>query len=202
MESEGWREVDGISAPLAEMTITDVALLDEFAHSLRMRLLMLLREPATVAELADRLGVPTTRLYHHIAHLVSIGLVHVVATRKVRSVTEKRFRATALGYRLDPSLASTLDAETLHRVISSMFDIAKAELVRAVDQGLEIGSRSGGATALRLEQLRLSRDRQRELVEKLVAVIEEFEEDDHDGDGAFVTLLAAFPTETSPDDGL
>jgi predicted ArsR family transcriptional regulator len=201
MVSDGWREVEGVAAPAPEMTITDVALLDEFAHSMRMRLLMLLREPATVAELADRLGVPTTRLYHHIAHLESIGLVHVVAHRKVRSVIEKRFQATALAYRLDPSLASALDAATMHRVVGSMFDIAKAELVRAVDRGLALGSGSSGTTALRLEQLRLSADRQRELVERLVAVLEEFEPDDEpDDDNAFIILLAAFPTGTQPTD--
>jgi DNA-binding transcriptional ArsR family regulator len=199
MASDGWHEVEGSGEPLAEMTITDVALLDEFAHPLRMRLLMLLREPATVAELAGRLGVPTTRLYHHVAHLESVGLVHVVATRKVRSVTEKRFSATALGFRLDPSLASALDAETVHRVIGSMFDITKAELVRAVDNGLDWGPESRTSSALRLEQLLLSTERQRELVERLVAVIEEFEADDEGGDdNAFVMLLAAFPTGTPP----
>jgi AcrR family transcriptional regulator len=199
MATDGWQEVEGVAGPVTELMITDVSLLDEFGHSVRMRLLMLLREPATVAELADRLGVPTTRLYHHMAHLESIGLVHVVATRKVRSVIEKRFQATALAYRLDPSLASALDAETMHRVIGSMFDIAKAELVRAVDHGLDLGSGTNGTTALRLEQLRLGPDRQRELVARLVAVLEEFEaDDDADADNAFITLLTAFPTGSAP----
>jgi hypothetical protein len=194
--SDEWHEIEGTGEPLPEMLISDVGLLDEFAHSMRMRLLMLLREPATVAELAALLDVPTTRLYHHVAHLESIGFVQVVATRKVRSVTEKRFRATALGYRIDPAVVSALDARAVQRVIGSMFDITKAELVRAMDGGLDLTSPAEAPIALRLEHLRLTPERQRELVSRLVAVIEEFE--DEDDDAAFVVLLAAFPSDTPP----
>jgi hypothetical protein len=55
MVTEHWDEIEGVAAPIAEMVVADVGLIDEFAHPLRMRLLMLLREPATVAELAARL---------------------------------------------------------------------------------------------------------------------------------------------------
>jgi hypothetical protein len=110
-------------------------------------------------------------------------------------VIEKRYRATALGYRLDSTIGAGLDDGSLRKVIGSMFDIGKAELGRAMDNGLQLAAQQTTATALRLEQLRLSPDRQRELVRRLVEVLEEFEVDDDAADGTFITLLAAFPSD-------
>lgn len=190
----GWEHNEGVPPQLAELVITDIAVVDEFAHPTRMRLLMLLREPATVAELAARLEVPTTRLYHHVARLEELGLVHVIETRKVRSVTEKRYRSTALGYRFDRDTATTLDPAALQRVVSSIFDIAKGELTRAVDGGLDLGGDITGTATVRLEHLRLTPTRRADLLRRLGALIEEFEDDDPDGT-PFVTMLAAFPAD-------
>lgn len=193
MVDTSWVPVEGAPEQLDQERITDLAMLDEFAHPTRARLVSLLRQPATVAELAARMDVPVTRLYHHIAHLESLGFVHAVATRKVRSVTEKRYRSSARSYRIDRQLVLGLGDEGLLQVVSALFDLAKAELVSAVDNGLDLTDPVETPTTLRLETLRLTRDRQRELLERMGEVLRDYQTPD-DTDETFVVLFGAFPS--------
>ena len=74
------------------------------AHPLRLRLLELLAEsPCTPKQAAERLGLPPTRLYHHVAALERVGLVRVRETRQNRGTVEKHSEAVARGFGMDPS---------------------------------------------------------------------------------------------------
>ena len=60
------------------------------AHELRGRIVVLLRErAASTSELAEALGVPKGTVGHHVKVLERAGLIRVVATRRVRAVTER-----------------------------------------------------------------------------------------------------------------
>src|SRR5437764_897549 len=73
-----------------------VAELRALAHPLRLRLLELFAEaPRTTKQVADLLGEPPTRLYHHVAALERAGLLRLTATRKNRGTTEKWFEAVS-----------------------------------------------------------------------------------------------------------
>ncbi len=48
----------------------------------------------TVKELAAELGEPQTKLYRHIKHLESAGLIHAVASRVVSGIVEYRYQAS------------------------------------------------------------------------------------------------------------
>ena len=116
------------------------------AHPLRLRLLELFAEaPRTTKQAADRLALPPTRLYHHVAALERVGLVRVRETRRNRGTTEKHYEAVARGFDMDPSLfvrgrgkaaraaAARLASEGASAVALSVLERAKEGLVAALD---------------------------------------------------------------------
>src|SRR5918992_4180904 len=64
----------------------------------RARLLAELREPASAAALASRLGVSRQRINYHLRLLEKHGLVEVAGTRAWGGLTERQLVATAAGY--------------------------------------------------------------------------------------------------------
>lgn len=82
--------------PDDRMTVPGLDGLKVMADPLRMRLIEALRaSPATVKELAERLGVRPKSLYYHIGLLERHKLIRVVETRLVSGILEKRYRASA-----------------------------------------------------------------------------------------------------------
>ena len=74
----------------------NVAALRALAHPLRLRIIEVFAEaPRTTKQVADLLGQPPTRLYHHVAALERAGLLRLKETRKNRGTVEKWFEATA-----------------------------------------------------------------------------------------------------------
>lgn len=62
----------------------------------RARIVMLLRErAASTTELAAALGMPKGTVGHHVKVLERAGLIRVVATRRIRAVTEKYYGRVA-----------------------------------------------------------------------------------------------------------
>lgn len=66
----------------------------------RQRLLGIFATPHTVKAAAERLGVPVSRLYHHIGQLEAAGLIRVVSERKQRAATERTFQAVAASFEI------------------------------------------------------------------------------------------------------
>jgi len=65
------------------------------ASHARHRILRVLRDgPATITQVAERLGIAKGSSNHHIKILAKAGLVHVVETRKVGGVTEQYYAMT------------------------------------------------------------------------------------------------------------
>lgn len=66
------------------------------ADPLRLRIIEELRaEPLSPRQMADRLGVKPTRLYHHFAALERAGLIELASTRPRRGAVERFFRPVA-----------------------------------------------------------------------------------------------------------
>lgn len=89
-------QVDGLK-PTA--TVSNVDVLKALADPLRLNLLYALtRETGaglpvmSVKELAAELGEPQTKLYRHIRHLESAGLIHAVASRVISGILEQRYQ--------------------------------------------------------------------------------------------------------------
>ncbi len=73
----------------------------------RARLLGELREPASAAELAARVGVPRQKINYHLRQLEAHGLVEVAESRTWGGLTERRLIATAAGYVISPAALGT-----------------------------------------------------------------------------------------------
>jgi GNAT superfamily N-acetyltransferase/DNA-binding transcriptional ArsR family regulator len=59
-----------------------------------MRIVAASQNPVTVEEIAGQLGMPVTRLYHHVDRLRSVGLMEIVGERKQGTAVSSVFRAT------------------------------------------------------------------------------------------------------------
>ena len=73
---------------------SDVVALAVLRHPTRMRIVAASQHPVTVEEIAGRLGMPVTRLYHHVDRLRSAGLMEVVGEKKQGTAVSSIFRAT------------------------------------------------------------------------------------------------------------
>ena len=62
----------------------------------RHRVLRVLRDgPATVTQIAERLGIAKGSSHYHVKVLAKAGLIHIVETRKVRGVEERYYGMVA-----------------------------------------------------------------------------------------------------------
>src|SRR5688572_6992339 len=81
------------------------------ADPLRIRILELLGEERTTKQVAGILGLPPTRLYHHVAALERVGLVRLARTQQRRGAVEKYYHAVARAFSADPRLFTSKAAE-------------------------------------------------------------------------------------------
>lgn len=77
--------------------------LTALAEPLRQALLEQFCRPATVKQAAAKLGVPVTRLYHHVDLLLGAGLVRIAREEKRRAVSERFFQAIARRFAVSPA---------------------------------------------------------------------------------------------------
>jgi DNA-binding transcriptional ArsR family regulator len=89
-------------SPITDYEAEDVLLVarPEQLHALgkqpRVAIIQLLRQAArSISELAQELGMPKGTVGHHVKVLEEAGLIRVVATRKVRAVTERYYGRVA-----------------------------------------------------------------------------------------------------------
>jgi predicted ArsR family transcriptional regulator len=194
-ESDGWTDLtDGAPLPeVAELESTEP--LDELVHRVRGPLIRRLRTPHSAAELAAELDVPVTRLYHHLNVLESVGLIEVVATRRVGAALERRYRTVARSFRVGPE--AVRDTHDLARSVASVMDSTRADLVGAVESGAA-DDVAGWSLRLRLGE----QDRE-DLMERLDALFSEFRDRSREGTaaGEFAVFAIAFPTEDQPPRG-
>lgn len=197
IEPDAWTPVPGVEPPVEVVELDDLDLLAEITHPIRGRVLRRLKDPRTVAEVAELMGVPVTRLYHHVNKLEQAGLVRVVATRRVGAVTERRYQVGACSHRVDRRLFDDADGRELAAALASLFDVAKLGLQREVEAGHFRGFADLEDHAmLSLGELYLSDERRHALVHRLRELVEEFasDRDAADRDATTFTLfVAAYP---------
>ena len=112
----------------------------------RSRLLAELAEPASAAELAQRVGLPRQKVNYHLRALEAHGLVREVDTRKWGGLTERRLCATATSYVVSPAAlgpAATTPARTVDRLSASYLIALAARVVREVGRLLRTAEKAG-----------------------------------------------------------
>jgi DNA-binding transcriptional ArsR family regulator len=119
-------EVEVIEDPAAATVALD---------PLRVRMLAELREPASAAALAERIGLPRQKVNYHLRALESHGLLEVAGERKHGGLTERRLVATAASYVISPGALSVSapDPAQIRDRLSARYLVAlAARLVREV----------------------------------------------------------------------
>lgn len=100
----------------------DVGVIDEpetatvALDPVRCRLLAELREPASAAALADRVGMPRQKVNYHLRTLESHGLVSLAGEKRWGGLTERRLVAAASAYVVSPSALGPIAVDPERRM--------------------------------------------------------------------------------------
>ncbi len=135
---EGW-ETSG-----AVYKLTRLDQIKVLADPLRIRILELLCEERTTKQVAEILGQPPTRLYHHVAALERVGLIRLARTRQSRGALEKYYIAVAKAFsadsRLFSSLASAEVVDAAHDVGVQILESTAGDLRALLESGQSLTS--------------------------------------------------------------
>jgi len=168
------------------LAVAEIERLDSLrtlVDSQRHRIVTLLMDEAlTATELAERLEIGRTRLYHHLRLLEQHGIIRVVERRIVSGIEERRYRSIARTFRVNRSL---LGSQASEPEISD----AQASFLEAMAADLRARAISGPASRVDDDSdvlvartfLHLNDARRRELRTRLSALIHEYRNPDADG---------------------
>jgi DNA-binding transcriptional ArsR family regulator len=123
-------------APAELTTVADVETLRALADPTRLEILTVLMEGSgdlpvmSVKELAARLGQPQTKLYRHVKHLETAGLIRVAATRMVSGILEQRYQASQRDLQFDPRFMRA-HADEAEQTLTALFDGFRAGYIAA-----------------------------------------------------------------------
>ena len=113
---------------------SNTAVYDALSSPLRAELMVLMEAlgEAVVAELAEAVGRPADRLYHHVHKLEKAGLIRAIGTRAAprRDQTVYALVPEAVDLRADPS-----EADQIERMASLMFRYALKQFIATVAAG-------------------------------------------------------------------
>jgi DNA-binding transcriptional ArsR family regulator len=184
------------------MKVADPETLRALSDATRVRILetMVQRQdpPWSVKELAVALGVPQTRLYHHVEQLLAHDLLRAVERRVVSGIIETRYRVTALSIQLDRRMfaGDGPPPQILHDTLVAVFDTARDEVEQAL-HAVAAGGPDGAPDDRMLVTrglARLTPERAAELRRRLVEIEAEFGNDaPTDGAQPFGVVLAVYP---------
>ena len=115
----------------AQYTMKSLEQVRILAHPLRLRLLEhFALGPMTTRQVAEKLGVPATRLYHHVNALEAVGLIRLKETRPVRGTIEKYYEGVARKV----VVGSGVFGEGLSEVLANVFEEARRDLEAALER--------------------------------------------------------------------
>lgn len=192
--------------------IRDVETLRAISDPTRMRILEVMvqrRSPAwSVKELAAALGMPQTRLYHHVELLLERDLVRAVERRVVSGIIETRYAVAAQSFQLDRALFAGDTEESLavlHETLVAVFDTARTEVEHAIRTGvIDPAPDAPEDRRLMLSRglTRLTPARSAELRQRLRELSDAFGDDPDDPDATAVGIVLAvypMPSPIEPD---
>lgn len=194
---------------LGTFVIKDYDTLKAIADPLRAQIVeLLINDPLTVSQVAQRLGLAPSKLYYHFGLLEKIGLIAVVETRMVANIMEKIYRATSGHLEIERSLLNfqtDQGKETINTLLVSTLDTTREDLLRSLearyallDQGAAKRPRPVQVTRV---QSRMSDERADEFHRRLGELMAEFEAADSGpaGEGGqeqitFALTIAFYPS--------
>ncbi len=195
-------DVDVIQDPAAAAVALD---------PVRSRLLAELREPASAAALAQRMGLPRQKINYHLRTLESHGLVRAASERKWGGLTERRLVASAASFVVAPDALgpAAVDPERLGDRLAAGYLIAlAARVVREVGDLVRRAAAAGQRlatlsidTEIRFRSARERAEFTRELSDSIAALVARYHDADAAGGRRHRLVLMAHPlpsTQTGP----
>jgi DNA-binding transcriptional ArsR family regulator len=174
----------------------------------RSRLLSELREPASAATLANRVGLARQKVNYHLRTLESHGLVRVAGEKRWGGLTERRLVATASTYVVSPSTLGPVAADPereMDRLSASYLIALAARAVREVGdlfrRAGEAGKQLATLSVDTVIRFRSPQDRaafSKELVEAVNALAAKYHDEASPGGRPHRLVLMAHPLPKSP----
>lgn len=190
-------------------TVDDVFWIDSMEHlellgdPVRLAIIENASRPRSVSEIADALGVPRTRLYHHVNLLEEAGMLRVAETREVGAMTERRYQVAAKSFQPSEMLLdNALPREKAEAMLTALFAATKADFIRAVELGKITLEDSADHRRLTLGRrlARLTPEQYDRFVAEMDALIEGLDSDLDDPDAIDVGILhVVYPSSRTVD---
>ena len=183
--------------------IDDPAAASVALDPIRSRLLSELREPASAAALAERVGLPRQKVNYHLRKLEAHGLVGEASRKRWGGLTERRLVATASAYVVSPGAmgpaAVDLDRE-MDRLSASYLIALAARAVREVgdlirrarDAGKHLATLSVD-TVIRFRSAKERAAFTRELTETINRLVATYHDESAPGGRSHRLVLMAHP---------
>ena len=178
--------------PAAVHIIKELDAAKAIADPLRLQILeVMLSAPLTVKEIADKLGLSPSKLYYHVNTMEKYDLIRVVDTTIHGNIIEKHYWVTAYDYRVDQELynLNVQESEGKETIISmalTTLDTAREDFIRSIEArafNLEHGAPPNPRQVVNARAVSKIPDQKMEaFIERLKALIDEFEETDDPGD--------------------
>lgn len=181
-----------------EKVITDLEALRIITDPLRLKILEVMAADLgrnwSAKEVARAIGTSQTKLYHHLGLMEEHGFLRVAETRLVSGIVERRYAATAQGFRVDRSLLAVGGgADAMADAVDAVLDKTRGEILAGVASGLI--ARAGAAEVERRMAFWATHARLRPAsVRKVLRLLQRLGEldDRNEPDGEHYGLLVAF----------
>lgn len=184
--------------------IRDLETLKVVADPVRNQIMEVLeKKPQNVKDVAEKLGLASSKLYYHFNMLEKVGLIQVVETRQVANLIEKYYQATSSFIDIDPTLlnfSTTEGKENLFTMVTSTIDTTREDLLRSL-QARSLQLEQGVAGKLRAVTLsrylsNLDDEKADEFHKRLEDLLEEFiDADSKDPEQqTFAMTIAMYPS--------
>lgn len=120
---------------MERMELTDPKQIKAVLHPMRQRIMRALDAgPGTPSEVARRIGLPANKVHYHVRVLEEAGLVRLVETRSVGSITEKYYELTARDFEVKMQRSSVTPNQTI-AVLQDELERLMADLQEAMKAG-------------------------------------------------------------------
>ena len=175
---------------------------------IRSRILGELREPASAAALATRLGLPRQKVNYHLRTLEEHGLAHKVAERRWGGLTERQLVASASSYVVSPAALGSVavDPERATVRLSGGYLVAlAARVVREVSKLLRQATQEEKRlatlsidTVIRFRSAAERADFSRELTEAVTGLSSRYHDETAPGGRPHRLVVLAHPLPADP----
>ena len=169
--------------PAPVMTIKDLETLKVVSDPFRVQILeILVSEPQSVNQVAEKMGLPPSKLYYHVNMLEKHGLIQVVDTTVHGNVIEKHYWISAYDIRMEESLCSFGTPEGQENITTMMvvpIDATRQDIIRSLEArafAIERGAEKHPRSVLIFRELsNISDEQADEFLSRLKELTKKFE---------------------------